>query len=277
MSRLPENLAHHLMNSKNIKPELDTNPALGVMLRMQIIAMQRVDGKKTYSATESPASLFDKFLRGVERFDAALLGNAKQSWGAFLGGNAGNDKGSTAAKPTKDAKFFNSGMADLSELFDIFDLLLLAMGDKIPGDLNGSLAAKKAEIFKKWQEAKSDPRQIIDLRDKLKEIKEELEARKKEEERRRTRVIAHKFKVPGKTDMQDLRYSIYFVKATNGLGMFALSLRGGLAFNICTSENRLFPLEMPGVQKDQILPRYPGGCTYEYVGDDGLFPYLPIP
>jgi hypothetical protein len=260
----------------NSKPGLDTNPAQGAMLRMQVMALQNLGDKKSHSATESPAAFFEKFLRVLERVDAGLMGDAKQSWGAFLGGKAGDNRASTAAKPTHDAVYLNSGMADLSELFDIFDLLLLSMGDKVPGDVKTSMAAKKEEIFKKWQEAKSDPSLILDLRDKLKEIREALE--KDQKQRRTALAIPHKFTVPGKSDVQKLKYWLYFLKATNGQGFFALNQQGcSLAFKIYTVENRLYPLDIVGFPKDQILLRYLGGCTYEYVGDDGLFPYLPTP
>lgn len=272
MPRLPENLAHQLM--LNVKPELDTNPALGVMLRMQILAQQGLGGKKAPpSAKESPASLFDKFLHAIERVDAAMLGDAKQRRGALLGGKSGDSKGSTAAKPTKDAVYFDTGMADLRDLFEYFDLLLLTMGDKIPLDVRESLKQKKEEIFKKWHEAKSDPKLTLEFRDKLEEIKEALE---KEKERCRARIaIPHSFTVPGDFDRQD-KWALYCLKSTNKQGFFFLYRQGSAAwFKIFTWGNRLYPLNMPGIVTEQIITGFFGGCAYTYVGDEGLYSFLP--
>jgi hypothetical protein len=77
------------------------------------------------------------------------------------------------------------------------------MGDKVPGDVKTSMAAKKEEIFKKWQGAKTDPSLILDLRDKLKEIKDALE---REQKRPRAALAAlHQFTVSVKTDVQTLK------------------------------------------------------------------------
>ena len=277
MSAHPDNFSYRLTQAST---KLDTNPAQGAMLHANVMYQQNfVDRKGGSVAHESTASLWDKFVRASDRFDAFLQGSAKQGWGMDQSGKAGDSKASTASKPTKNAVYFNSGTADVKELLEIFDLILLSMGGKVPGDMKASMEAKKDELFVTWKKIKEDPfnetaKTLFELREKVEKIKEEMERAK--DGVVTGVVLPQRFKSPGNADLFP-KYAVYFVKATNGTGLFGLSDLGHSKFKIYTAQNRLYPLDMLGVNADQILKTYPSGCTFEYVGDEGLFPYLPTP
>jgi len=158
---------------------LDNNPAKGVMDQQKLAA--KVDagrgggpgagGKKAHSPQEGCRTLFGEFLDLLERIDGGLKGDASQSWGMSFTGKAKDGSESTAARPTKNCLYLNKSSGDLNELFEIFDLLLVTMGDKVPGDMKASLKAKKDELFSTYQAAKSDPgAKVFDLFSKVEEI-----------------------------------------------------------------------------------------------------------
>ena len=137
---------------------------------------------KSTSKPQDAEGLFSKFLAKLDAWDKAMQGDATQSVGWLLWGMGSTSKGSTAAKPSKNAVYLNSSGGDMKELFEIFDLLLLTMADKVPGDVKKSLEAKKEEMFTSLEKLKNEPAAVIyDVSEKVKSIKEAGEEERKRE------------------------------------------------------------------------------------------------
>ena len=283
---------HLMLLCPNTFHELDDNPARGGMQRARFRAEHGDQGGN--SGMESPSTLFAKFIRIVGRVDRALQGDAKQSWGMVESGESLKGDGSTAAKPTKDVVYLNSAEVDLKELKEIMDLLLLAMGDKVPGDVRKSLEEKTKEIFATWQKFKEEPAKVVFKKqeEEVKDIKEELERERKKKERRKqiatellgqlktlreeTAKIDFKaaeapakpkpFTIPGKPDDKKLSYTyykmtVYYIKDKSGKkGLFTMEqLEGHRVFEIQTDVNDLWPMSYwEKSLEDGPLPRRNG-------------------
>jgi uncharacterized protein DUF4157 len=158
--------------------ELDANPARGAMQRAQMLAQRHAVGKKPHSADEGWPALFKALLDALERVDKNLTSDAPQSWGLHLWGEGTSSAGSTAAKPAKDVVYLSSTGIDLTEVFEIMDVLVLSV-------------STKKEMFTTPEDFKENPVEyIFDLKQKVDAIEkardEEEKGRRAEESRERS-------------------------------------------------------------------------------------------
>lgn len=166
---------------------LDTNPARGATDRMEMLAKQvaaannrpRTKKEKLLALRqqlEAYAAYYEYFER-VEKWilgalaaaEKSVTGNATQDRGASFFGMNTSSEGSTAAKPSKNVKYFNSSGGDLSEILEMGELLTIGVSK--PHELFTTpedFADKSAEV-------------LFELRNKIKEINGVLEEEKQKE------------------------------------------------------------------------------------------------
>ena len=169
---------------------LDTNPARGATDRMEMLAKQFTGVKKPRTAKERLLALrqqleeyakYYEYSNRVEKYilgllasaDKSVTGDEPQSWGAFLFGQNTSSEGSTAAKPSKDVKYFNSSGGDLSEILEMGELLIIGV-------------SKPHEFFTTPEDLWEKPGEVaMDLKGKIEEINKALEEEEKKEENKK--------------------------------------------------------------------------------------------
>lgn len=149
--------------------ELDVNPARGAMQRAQMRALKPRVGRKPYSVAEGLPTLFAALLDALKRADTSLTGDAQQSLGLHEWGENTSSEGSTAARPTNDVVYLSGTGIDLSEVFEVMEVLVLSV-------------TTRRELFTTPKDfAKNPLEKIFELNQRVDEIKKIQEEEKKNE------------------------------------------------------------------------------------------------